>query len=58
MRRGLKTYGTKLASPSGSQTQPDPHSRIRFFDDAGREIAFNRGQTWIEVLSFAEPLLY
>ena len=42
----------------GTWSKPDPHSRIRFFDEGGREIAFNRGQTWIEVLSFAEPLLY
>ena len=42
----------------GSWAKPDEFSRIRFFDAEGDEIAFNRGQTWIEVLSFGDPLLY
>ncbi len=42
----------------GSWSKPDEFSRIRFFDAEGNEIAFNRGQTWIEVLSFADQLLY
>ncbi len=42
----------------GTWSKPNPHSRIRFFDGGGSEVVFNRGQTWIEVLSFAEPRLY
>ncbi len=42
----------------GTWSKPDAFSRTRFFDSDGREIAFNRGQTWIEVLSFADPLIY
>ncbi len=42
----------------GTWSKPDEFSRIRFFDAEGNEIAFNRGQTWIEVLSFGDPLLY
>lgn len=42
----------------GTWSKPDAHSRIRFFDAAGNEIPFNRGHTWIEVLSFGDPLLY
>ncbi len=42
----------------GSWSKPDEFSRIRFFDAEGNEIALNRGQTWIEVLSFGDPLLY
>ncbi|MCH7576957.1 MAG: DUF3048 domain-containing protein [Chloroflexi bacterium] len=42
----------------GTWSKPDEFSRIRFFDAEGNEIRFNRGQTWIEVLSFADPLLY
>ena len=46
-----------LAIP-GTWSKPDAFSRTRFFDGDGLEIAFNRGQTWIEVLSFADPLIY
>ena len=42
----------------GTWSKPDEFSRIRFFNAAGNEVRFNRGQTWIEVLSFADPLLY
>ncbi|MEE8346029.1 MAG: DUF3048 domain-containing protein [Dehalococcoidia bacterium] len=42
----------------GTWSKPDAHSRIRFFDAAGNEIAFNRGQTWIEVLSPSDPLTF
>ena len=42
----------------GTWSKPDEFSRIRFFDAEGNEVRFNRGQTWIEVLSFADPLLY
>jgi len=42
----------------GTWSKPDAYSRIRFFDAAGNEIAFNRGQTWIEVLSASDPLTY
>lgn len=43
---------------AGTWSKPDAHSRTRFFDPHGNEIAFNRGQTWIEVLSFRDPLTY
>jgi hypothetical protein len=42
----------------GAWSKPDAHSRTRFFDTAGNEIAFNRGPTWIEVLSYSDPLSY
>ena len=42
----------------GTWSKPDSHSRIRFFDAEENEIRFNRGQTWIEVLSFGDPLTY
>lgn len=42
----------------GTWSRPDIASRTRFYDGAGNEIAFNRGQTWIEVLSFGDPLTY
>ena len=42
----------------GTWSRPDISSRTRFFDAAGNEIAFNRGQTWIEVLSYSDPLIY
>jgi hypothetical protein len=42
----------------GTWSKPDTSSRTRFFDAAGSEIAFNRGQTWVEVLAAGDPLGY
>jgi hypothetical protein len=42
----------------GSWAKPSPGERTRFYDAEGKEIAFNRGQTWIEVLSVGDPLSY
>ena len=42
----------------GTWSRADAASRTRFFDAAGEEIAFNRGQTWVEVLSPTDPLVY
>jgi hypothetical protein len=42
----------------GTWSKPDTFSRTRFFDAAGNEIAFNRGQTWVEVLAVGDPLGY
>ncbi len=42
----------------GSWKKPSAAERTRFFDAAGNEIAFNRGQTWIEVLAAGDPLSY
>lgn len=42
----------------GRWQKPSPTERTRFYDAAGNEIAFNRGQTWIEVLSAGDPLSY
>ena len=42
----------------GAWSKPDAFSRTRFFDAAGNEIAFNRGQTWVEVLAVSDPLGY
>ncbi len=42
----------------GSWKKPSAAERTRFFDAAGDEIAFNRGQTWIEVLAAGDPLTY
>jgi hypothetical protein len=42
----------------GTWSRPDVFSRTRFYDEAGNEIVFNRGQTWIEVLSPGDPLVY
>jgi hypothetical protein len=42
----------------GKWEKPDPAERTRFYDDDGNEIAFNRGQTWIEVLAVSDPLVY
>ncbi len=42
----------------GTWSKPDSQSRIRFFDAEENEVRFNRGQTWIEVLSFGDPLTY
>jgi len=42
----------------GSWEKPSAAERTRFYDAAGNEIAFNRGQTWIEVLALGDPLSY
>ena len=42
----------------GSWRKPSANERTRFYDAAGNEIAFNRGQTWIEVLAVGDPLSY
>jgi hypothetical protein len=42
----------------GSWEKPDPSERTRFYDAEGKEIAFNRGQTWVEVLAVGDPLSY
>ena len=42
----------------GSWEKPSAAGRTRFFDAAGNEIAFNRGQTWIEVLALSDPVSY
>ena len=42
----------------GTWSKPDTFSRTRFFDAAGNEVAFNRGQTWVEVLAVGDPLGY
>ena len=42
----------------GSWEKPSAAERTRFYDAAGNEIAFNRGQTWVEVLAVGDPLSY
>ena len=42
----------------GSWEKPSATERTRFYDAAGNEIAFNRGQTWIEVLAVGDLLDY
>jgi hypothetical protein len=42
----------------GTWSKPDPTARIRFYNEAGQEIAFNRGQTWVEVVSTTDPVVY
>lgn len=42
----------------GTWEKPSPAERTRFYDSDGKEIAFNRGQTWVEVLAFSDPLSY
>jgi len=42
----------------GTWARPDMASRTRFYDAAGDEITFNRGQTWLEVLAVGDPLGY
>ena len=39
----------------GSWEKPSAAERTRFYDAPGNEIAFNRGQTWIEVLALGDP---
>jgi transposase-like protein len=38
--------------------KPSAAERTRFYDAAGNEIAFNRGQTWVEVMALGDPLSY
>lgn len=38
--------------------KPTRTSRTRFFDANGREISFNRGQIWIEMLPTGTPISY
>lgn len=42
----------------GNWEKPSAAERTRFYDAAGNEIAFNRGQTWVEVLAVGDPLSY
>lgn len=42
----------------GTWEKPSAAERTRFYDADGNEIAFNRGQTWIEVLALSDPLSY
>ncbi len=42
----------------GSWEKPNPTERTRFYDAEDNEIAFNRGQTWVEVLAPSDPLSY
>lgn len=46
-----------VAIPS-NWSKRDAHSHVRFLDFTGNEIALNRGQSWIEVLSFRDSVLY
>lgn len=43
---------------AGTWAKPDPTGRIRFYDESGHEIAFNRGQTWVEVVATTDPVVY
>ncbi len=43
---------------AGVWEKPSARERTRFYDEDGNEIAFNRGQTWIEVLATGDPLSY
>lgn len=38
--------------------KPTRTSRTQFFDTAGREVSFNRGQIWIEMLPTGTPVTY
>lgn len=38
--------------------KPARTSRTRFFDTTGREVSFNRGQIWIEMLPTGTPISY
>ena len=42
----------------GSWEKPSPAERTRFYDAARNEIAFNRGQTWVEVMAIGDPRSY
>ena len=42
----------------GSWAKASASERTRFYDAEGKEIAFNRGQTWVEVLAVSDPLSY
>jgi hypothetical protein len=38
--------------------KPTRTSRTQFFDTAGKEVSFNRGQIWIEMLPTGTPITY
>ncbi len=38
--------------------KPNRNARTKFFDANGKEISFNRGQIWIEMLPTGTPLVY
>jgi hypothetical protein len=38
--------------------KPDKSSRTRFYDTVGKEIQFNRGQIWVEMLPIGTPVNY
>lgn len=42
----------------GSWKRKDEESLIRFYDEADEEIAFNRGQTWIEIVPEGNKVEY
>jgi len=43
---------------TGVWKKKDRLSRTRFYDNAGKEIKFNRGQIWIEILPTTSKLVY
>ncbi len=43
---------------AGSWARPSVEDELRFFDLEGQEVAFNRGNIWIEVLSLGEEVSY
>lgn len=56
-RRSVKTIGSGEAvvfidgkAINGAWQRPDLKSRTRFYDESGKEISFNAGTTWIEVV--------
>jgi len=42
----------------GTWAKKDRQSRSRYYDSAGKEIHFNRGQIWIETISIEKNLTY
>jgi len=42
----------------GRWFKPAPEAEMRFFDSAGQEIAFNRGNIWIEVIAPDQAVSY
>ena len=56
--RGLAVVFQDGVAIEGSWEKPSAGERTRFYDAAGNEIAFNRGQTWIKVLAGGNPLNY
>ncbi len=42
----------------GSWRRPDSASRTRFYDAEGKEIAFNRGTTWVEIVPSVNSVAY